>query len=384
MFFMRFPIDAVFVGKAGSDWLAARAVRAPGRPPVGRAGAARPRRRRRPGAARRRHRRQRDRPGRLRPARLRPRRGGAGSTSPLVIGARRLAVAVADRPGGDRGVARRDHRRDGVAHFNDEYAYWLAGARLAAGEPLYDLAAAPNTPFAYWYPPPLAQVLAPLTSFVGRRRVQRRLDGPAARLPVVARRARRAGCAGAGRVPARRGRAARAERAPPPRRARRAGTPAVVGVLGARGRAQDHAGPRGRVPRRGGPVARRREGGRARASWCSASASRWPRRRGGSSSTSWACGPGPTAARSCRSRSRSGSPPGAVLAVVAGLVAAGRLGAGRFPRLAGRGAARRRPDHRQPDPLDDRVQPARRDRPAVADRATKRRASVSAEQAPAN
>lgn len=52
-------------------------------------------------------------------------------------------------------------------HFNDEYAYWLAGARLAAGEPLYDIAAAPNTPFAYWYPPPLAQVLAPLTSFVG-------------------------------------------------------------------------------------------------------------------------------------------------------------------------------------------------------------------------
>jgi glycosyl transferase family 87 len=51
-------------------------------------------------------------------------------------------------------------------HFNDEYAYWLAGARLSAGVPLYDLAAAPNTPFAYWYPPPLAQVLAPLTSFV--------------------------------------------------------------------------------------------------------------------------------------------------------------------------------------------------------------------------
>jgi hypothetical protein len=52
-------------------------------------------------------------------------------------------------------------------HFNDEHAYWLAGARLAAGQPLYDLAAAPNTPFAYWYPPPLAQVLAPFTSFVG-------------------------------------------------------------------------------------------------------------------------------------------------------------------------------------------------------------------------
>ena len=51
-------------------------------------------------------------------------------------------------------------------HFNDEHAYWLAGARLAAGEPLYDPGAASNTPFAYWYPPPLAQVLAPITSVV--------------------------------------------------------------------------------------------------------------------------------------------------------------------------------------------------------------------------
>lgn len=48
-------------------------------------------------------------------------------------------------------------------HLNDEFAYWQAGARLWAGEPLYDAAAAPNTPYAYWYPPPLAQVLAPLT-----------------------------------------------------------------------------------------------------------------------------------------------------------------------------------------------------------------------------
>ena len=51
-------------------------------------------------------------------------------------------------------------------HFNDEHAYWLAGARLAAGQPLYDVGAAPNTPFAYWYPPPLAQVLAPITGLV--------------------------------------------------------------------------------------------------------------------------------------------------------------------------------------------------------------------------
>ena len=49
-------------------------------------------------------------------------------------------------------------------HLNDEYAYWQAGARLWAGQPLYDAAAAPNTPFAYWYPPPLAQVLAPITA----------------------------------------------------------------------------------------------------------------------------------------------------------------------------------------------------------------------------
>lgn len=51
-------------------------------------------------------------------------------------------------------------------NFNDEHAYWLAGARLAAGQALYDLGAAPNTPFAYWYPPPLAQVLAPITQVV--------------------------------------------------------------------------------------------------------------------------------------------------------------------------------------------------------------------------
>ena len=51
-------------------------------------------------------------------------------------------------------------------HLNDEYAYWLAGARLASGAPLYDPTALPNTPYAYWYPPPLAQVLAPLTAFL--------------------------------------------------------------------------------------------------------------------------------------------------------------------------------------------------------------------------
>ena len=32
--------------------------------------------------------------------------------------------------------------------------------------PLYDPAAAPNTPYAFWYAPPIAQVLAPLTPFI--------------------------------------------------------------------------------------------------------------------------------------------------------------------------------------------------------------------------
>jgi hypothetical protein len=46
----------------------------------------------------------------------------------------------------------------------DEYAYWLAAKRLLAGEPLYDPAATLVTPFAYLYPPPLAQALAPLAA----------------------------------------------------------------------------------------------------------------------------------------------------------------------------------------------------------------------------
>ena len=47
--------------------------------------------------------------------------------------------------------------------FGDEHAYWTAAERLVHGEPLYDLTAPPNTPYAYWYPPVLAQVLSPFT-----------------------------------------------------------------------------------------------------------------------------------------------------------------------------------------------------------------------------
>jgi Glycosyltransferase family 87 len=49
---------------------------------------------------------------------------------------------------------------------SDEYAYWLAAKRLVAGLSLYDPSATPGTPYAYFYPPPAAQVLAPFTSFV--------------------------------------------------------------------------------------------------------------------------------------------------------------------------------------------------------------------------
>jgi hypothetical protein len=47
--------------------------------------------------------------------------------------------------------------------LQDEHAYWVAAQRLIAGQALYDPSAVPGTPYAYWYPPPLAQVLAPLT-----------------------------------------------------------------------------------------------------------------------------------------------------------------------------------------------------------------------------
>lgn len=46
---------------------------------------------------------------------------------------------------------------------NDNLAYWIAGQRLVAGEPIYASAAEAFEPYAYHYLPPLAQVLAPLT-----------------------------------------------------------------------------------------------------------------------------------------------------------------------------------------------------------------------------
>jgi hypothetical protein len=51
----------------------------------------------------------------------------------------------------------------------DEHAYWLAAHRLLDGLPLYDPTATSVTPYAYWYPPPLAQVLVPVVAILPSR-----------------------------------------------------------------------------------------------------------------------------------------------------------------------------------------------------------------------
>ncbi len=145
-------------------------------------------------------------------------------------------------------------------HLNDEYAYWQAGARLWAGQALYDPGAAPNTPYAYWYPPPLAQVLAPITVVLSADAIRDRLDGPAAGLPLVARWTQPPRRTRADRVPARRGRAAGAKRPPRDCGACGARAPTLLGVLDPGDGAQDHAGARDRVPGGRWPMARRPEG----------------------------------------------------------------------------------------------------------------------------
>lgn len=49
---------------------------------------------------------------------------------------------------------------------SDEHAYWLAARRLIDGQPLYDPTVTIVTPFAYLYPPPLAQALVPIVAVV--------------------------------------------------------------------------------------------------------------------------------------------------------------------------------------------------------------------------
>jgi hypothetical protein len=48
----------------------------------------------------------------------------------------------------------------------DDFAYWIAGHRLISGQPIYAVGEGAFEPYAYHYPPPLAQVLAPITLVV--------------------------------------------------------------------------------------------------------------------------------------------------------------------------------------------------------------------------
>ena len=48
----------------------------------------------------------------------------------------------------------------------DNLAYWIAGNRLVHGQAIYRLGEVAFAPFAYHYPPPLAQILAPITLVV--------------------------------------------------------------------------------------------------------------------------------------------------------------------------------------------------------------------------
>jgi Glycosyltransferase family 87 len=48
----------------------------------------------------------------------------------------------------------------------DNLAYWIAGYRVATDQPIYAPPEVAFEPFAYHYPPPLAQLLAPLTAVV--------------------------------------------------------------------------------------------------------------------------------------------------------------------------------------------------------------------------
>jgi hypothetical protein len=53
------------------------------------------------------------------------------------------------------------------SELGDSHAYWLAGQAVVDGRSPYELTTGPQVPFAYQYPPPLAQVLAPMSMVLG-------------------------------------------------------------------------------------------------------------------------------------------------------------------------------------------------------------------------
>ncbi len=82
-------------------------------------------------------------------------RSGANKTRPILLALAAIGGALLVVVGVSRWGAP-----------SDEFAYWLGAQRLAAGQPLYDQTATLVTPYAYLYPPPLAQVLAPFSHVV--------------------------------------------------------------------------------------------------------------------------------------------------------------------------------------------------------------------------
>ena len=51
--------------------------------------------------------------------------------------------------------------------LGDSHAYWLAGRAIVEGRSPYELTTGPQVPFAYQYPPPMAQVMAPVSTVLG-------------------------------------------------------------------------------------------------------------------------------------------------------------------------------------------------------------------------
>jgi hypothetical protein len=51
--------------------------------------------------------------------------------------------------------------------LGDSHSYWLAGRAIMEGRSPYELTTGPVVPFAYRYPPPMAQVMAPVSMVLG-------------------------------------------------------------------------------------------------------------------------------------------------------------------------------------------------------------------------
>ena len=183
----------------------------------------------------------------------------------------------------------------------DQHAYWLAAQRLINGQPLYDPTATSVTPYAYWYPPPLAQVLVPVAAILPVPRLRHRLDRPAPAVPPVHGRLAAARCPGLHRLPAGRRGAVVRQRPPRPGRPDRArAAPLAVGLRG-RGGDQDRARPGDPVLPRPAPLAGGRERDRRRAGDPGRQRRPQPRRPGATSSRRSRAGARATSRASCRS-----------------------------------------------------------------------------------